>query len=53
MVSECCYEIKLDIGKIKQLRTSEWLNVTKTGQVVINEDELLNLLGVNPNSNNK
>lgn len=46
VVSEATYEIKLDIGKIKQLRGGEWLSVER-GQVTITEDELLRLLGVN------
>jgi hypothetical protein len=45
VLHEATYEIKLDIAKIKQLRSGEWLSV-EDGRVAISEDDLLRLLGV-------
>ena len=45
VISEIAYDVKLDIGKVRQLREGEWIEVHR-GTISINEDELLRLLGV-------
>ena len=52
IISEASYDIKLDINKIKLLKSAEWIVIEKGGEIYINEDELLRILGFNNNESN-
>jgi hypothetical protein len=51
IVSETSYDIQLDINKIRLLKSTEWIVVEK-GEIYINQDELLRILGFNNNESN-
>ena len=52
IISETSYDIKLDINKIRLLKSTQWIVIEKGGEIYINEDELLRILGFNNNESN-
>ena len=41
------------MNKIRLLKSNEWIGVEHNGEIIIYEDELLRILGVNNNESNQ
>ena len=48
--SEVSHPIKLNMNDIRALKSNEWIIIEKDGNIIINEEELLRLLGVTKNN---